>query len=133
MELLDETREFVVNYLRDHGFEVKADGLSEYPNTYLYYLRGELVGWSYDSVIYLQPVLPSLIEMGILAYRGKTEIPFDLPGIEVHDRLRDTVKSLKNSASSYDELVKKSRVQKIRQYFANKRISNEYSQMEMTV
>lgn len=136
MELLDKTRgplpgsatnnrKFVINYMRNHGFEVKADTKSEYTNKYLYYLRGELVGWSYDTVMYLQPVMPSLLQMGILPQRRKTEIPFDLPGIEVHNRLQDTVKELKNCSDSYDELVKKSRVQKIREYFKYRNIAKQ--------
>lgn len=132
MQLLDKTRgplpgsvnnnrKFVIQYMRKHGFEVKEDSQSEYPDKYNYYLRGELVGWSYDNIIYLYPVLPSLVDMGILAQRRKTEIPFDLPGLEVHNRLADAVKELKNSLDSYDELVKRSRVQKVREYFREKR------------
>lgn len=143
-ELLDETRgplpgnlsnnrNFAVKYMRSHGFEVKEDGKSEYPNKYLYYLRGELVGWSYDTVMYLQPDMPSLLQMGILPQRGKTEIPFNRPGIEVHDRLRDAVNELKSSSDSYEDIVKRYRVNEVRKYFKNKRISAEYSQMEMIV
>lgn len=138
MELLDKTREplpgsvnnnrnFAIKYMRSNGFDVVYDDLTEYPQKRNYYLRGELVGWSYDTVIYLQPVLPSLVDMGILAQRRKTEIPFDLPPIEVHNRLQDTVKELKNSYDSYDELVKKSRVQKVREYFKYKNIAKENS------
>lgn len=138
MELLDKSRgplpgsatnnrNFAIKYMRNHGFEVKYDDMSEYPQKRNYYLRGELVGWSYDNVMYLQPVLPSLVEMGILAQRRKTEISFDLPAIEVHNRLEDAVNELKNSYDSYDELVKKSRVQKVREYFKYRRISKENS------
>ena len=131
MAMLDETRgplpgcKFAVEYMRRHGFEVKEDTLSEYPQKRMYYLRGELVGWSYETVMYLQPVMPSLIQMGILAQRRKTEISFDLPAIEVHNRLQDAVKELKNSYDSYDELVKKSRVQKIREYFKYRNIAKQ--------
>ncbi len=132
MELLDETRgplpgsaannrKFAIKYMSNHGFEVMEDPMSEYPQKRNYYLRGELVAWSYDNIMYLHQVLPSLVEMGILAQRRKTEIPFDLPGIEVHNRLQDAVKELKNSLDSYDELVKRSRVQKVREYFKKKR------------
>lgn len=127
MELFDETpgsvannRNFTIKYLCKHGFKVVEDPTSEYPDKNICYLRGELVGWMYENIIYLRPVLPSLVDMGILAQRRKTEIPFDLPGIEVHNRLADAVKELKNSLDSYDELVKKSRVQKIRKYFQEK-------------
>lgn len=134
MELLDKTRgalpgsapnnrKFAIKYMRNHGFEVLEDPTSEYPEKYEYYLRGEIVGWSYDSIMYLYPVLPSLVDLGILSQRRKTEIPFDLPGIEVHNRLRDAVKELKNSLASYDELVKRSRVQKVREYFQEKRLA----------
>ena len=136
MELLDKTRgplpggatnnrKFVINYMSNHGFEVMEDPMYEYPQKRNYYLRGELVGWSYDTVIYLQPVLPSLVDMGILAQRRNTEIPFDLPGIEVHNRLQDAVKELKNCLDSYDELVKKSRVQKVREYFKYRNIAKQ--------
>ena len=136
MELLDKTRgplpgsvnnnrKFAINYMRNHGFEVKADGLSEYPDKYNYYLRGEFVAWSYENIMYLQPVLPSLVDMGILAQRRKTEVSFDLPAIEVHNRLQDAVKELKNSYDSYDELVKKSRVQKVREYFKYRNIAKQ--------
>ena len=136
MKLLDKSRgplpgsvannrKFVIKYMRSHGFEVKEDAQSEYPNKYLYYLRGEFVAWSYENIMYLQPVLPSLVDMGILAQRRKTEIPFDLPGIEVHNRLQAAVMELKNSASSYDELVKKSRVQKVREYFKYRNIAKQ--------
>ena len=132
MELLDErrgplpgsvdnNRKFAIKYMRNHGFEVVEDTISEYPEKYNYYLRGEIVGWSYDSIMYLYPVLPSLVDMGILSQRRKTEIPFDLPAIEVHNRLADAVKELKNSLDSYDELIKRSRVQKVREYFREKR------------
>lgn len=128
MQLLDKSRgplpgsaannhKFVIDYMRNHGFEVKADSLTEYLNMYLYYLRGELVAWSYDTYAIFHPVLPSLVDMGILAQRRTTEIPFDLPSIEVHNRLQEAVKELKNSYDSYDELVKKSRAQKVREYF----------------
>jgi hypothetical protein len=138
MELLDKmrgalpgsvanNRKFVIEYMHRHGFEVREDPMSEYPQKLNYYLRGELVTSSYDDVIYLQQVLPSLIEMGILAQRRKTEISFDLPGIEVHNRLQDAVKELKNSYDSYDELVKKSRVQKVREYFKYRNIAKENS------
>ena len=138
MELLDKSRgplpgnvannrKFVINYMRNHGFEVMEDPMSEYPQKRNYYLRGELVAWSYDNVMYLQQVLPSLVEMGILAQRRKTEVSFDLPAIEVHNRLQDAVKELKNSSDSYDELVKKSRVQKVREYFKYRNIAKENS------
>ena len=128
MELLDKSREplpggvannrkFVVNFLRNRGFEVEDDKTSEYREKRNYYLRGEHVGASYENVIYLQPVLPSLVEMGILAQRRKREIPFDLPSIVVHDRLQDAVKELKNSLETYDELVKQKRVEKVKEYF----------------
>lgn len=138
MELLDKSRgplpgsatnnrNFAIKYMRSHGFEVEYDDLSEYPQKRKYYLRGELVAWSYDNVMYLQPVLPSLVDMGILAQRAKNEISFDLPAIEVHNRLQDAVKELKNSYDSYDELVKKSRVQKVREYFKYRNIAKENS------
>lgn len=138
MELLDKSREplpgsvnnnrnFAIKYMRSHGFDVVYDDLTEYPQKRNYYLRGELVGWSYDTVIYLWPVLPSLVDMGILAQRSKNEIPFDLPSIEIHNRLQDAVKELKNSYDSYNELVKKSRVQKVREYFKYRNIAKENS------
>lgn len=131
MELLDKTRgalpggvannrKFAIQYMSNHGFEVMEDPMSEYPQKRNYYLRGELVAWSYENIIYLNKVLPSLVDMGILAQRRKTEIPFDLPAIEVHNRLADAVKELKNSSASYDELVKRTRVQKVREYFQDK-------------
>ena len=72
MELLDKTkgpllggvvenRIFAVNYMGSHGFEVKEDTLSKLSKC-VYYLRGELVGWSYDNVLYLLPVMPSLVD-----------------------------------------------------------------------
>lgn len=136
MQLLDKTRgplpgsvannrKFVINYMSNHGFEVMEDPMSEYPQKRNYYLRGEHVAWSYENIIYLWPVLPSLVDMGILAQRSKTEISFDLPGIEVHNRLQDAVKELKNSLASYDDLVKKSRVQKVREYFKYRNIANQ--------
>ena len=137
MELLDKmrgplpgkaasNRKFAIEYMRNHGFEVDDNAPTEYPDQkYRYYLRGELVGWSYDNIMYLQPILPSLVNMGILERRNKTEIPFDLPGIEVHNRLQDAVKELKNNMAQYDELVKKSRVQKVREYFKYRNIANQ--------
>ena len=136
MELLDKSRgplpggvannrKFVVNYMRKRGFEIREDIPSEYQEYRAYYLRGELIGWSYENIIYLHKVLPSLVEMGILAERRKTEIPFDLPAIEIHNRLQDAVKELKNSMASYDELVKKQRVQKVREYFKYRNIANQ--------
>lgn len=113
----DNNRNFAIQYMRSHGFEVKEDGKSEYPDKYLYYLRGELVGWSYDTVMYLQPDMPSLLQMGILPQRGKTEIPFNRPGIEVHDRLRDAVNELLSSSDSYEDIVKRHRAKKVRDYF----------------
>lgn len=132
MELLDRTRgpipgsvtnnrKYAIQYMRSHGFEVKEDTKSEYPNKYLYYLRDELVGWSYDTVMYLQPVMPSLLRLGILSQRGKIEIPFNLPGLEVHDRLRETVNELKKSNESYDDLIKRYRAKKVRDYFDRKK------------
>ena len=132
MQLLDKTRgplhgsvannrKFAINYMRNHGFELREDPMSEYPDKYYYYLRGELVAWSYDTYMILQPVLPSLVKIGILAQRMNTEIQFDRPSFEVHNRLQDAVNELKNSFDSYDELVKKSRVQKVREYFREKR------------
>ena len=122
---VNNNRNFAIKYMRSHGFDVVFDDLTEYPQKRNYYLRGELVGWSYDCVIYLWPVLPSLVDMGILAQRAKTEIPFDLSSIEIHNRLQDAVKELKNSSASYDELVKKSRVQKIREYFKYRNIAKQ--------
>lgn len=127
MELLDRTRgplpgsvtnhrKFVIQYMRSHGFEVKEDTRSEYPEKRSYYLRGELVGWSYDNIIYLYPVLPSLVKMGILSKR-MTEIPFDWPGIEMHKRLKELVNELKNSNETYDDLIKGARAKKVRDYF----------------
>ena len=121
MSLLDN-RDFAVKYMRKHGFEVKEDTTTEYADQkYLYYLRGELVGWSYDTVMYLQPVMPSLLQMGILEQRRKTEIPFNLPAIDVHDRLRDAVNELKSSSDSYEDIVKRYRAKKVKQYFKRKR------------
>ena len=135
MELLDKrrgrlpgdvanNRKFAIEYMRKHGFEVMADTTSEYPEKYLYYLRGKLVGWSYDNVMYLHTVLPSLVEMGILPFRAK-EIGFDLPSIDLYKRLRSAEKELKNSLESYDELVKRFRVQKIREYFKYRNIAKQ--------
>lgn len=139
MALLDETRgplpgnavnncKFTVEYMRSHGFEVKEDTLSEYPQKRMYYLRGELVGWSYETVMYLQPVMPSLIQMGILAQRRKTEIGFDLPVIELHKRLKDTVNELLSSSESYDEVVKRARVQKVKRYFKYRAIAKQLAE-----
>ncbi len=139
MALLDETRgpipgnavnncRFAVEYMRRHGFEVKEDTLSEYPQKRMYYLRGELVGWSYETVMYLQPVMPSLIQMGILAERRKTEIGFDLPVIELHKRLKDTVNELKSSSESYDDVVKRARVQKVKRYFKYRIIAKQLAE-----
>jgi hypothetical protein len=136
MALLDETRgplpgnavnncRFAVEYMRRHGFEVKEDTLSEYPQKRMYYLRGELVGWSYETVMYLQPVMPSLIQMGILAHRRKTEIGFDQPAIELHKRLKDTVNELKSSSESYEDLLKSYRVQKVKRYFRYRFIAKQ--------
>lgn len=122
---VNNNRKFVINYMSNHGFEVMEDPMSEYPQKRNYYLRGEHVAWSYENIIYLHRVLPSLVEMGILAQRTKTEIPFDLPSIEIHNRLADAVKELKNSLDSYDELVKKSRVQKVREYFKYRNIAKQ--------
>lgn len=138
MKLLDKTRrllpgsvannrKFVIDYMRKHGFEVKEDPMSEYPQKRNYYLRGELVGWSHDNIMYLHPVMPSLEKQGILAQRRKTEIPFDLQSIDVNNRIQDSVKELKKSSDSYDELVKKSRVQKVREYFKYRNIAKENS------
>ena len=134
MAMLDETRgqlpgcKFTVEYMRRHGFEVKEDTLSEYPQKRMYYLRGELVGWSYENVMYLQPVMPSLIQMGILAERRKTEIGFDLPAIELHKRLKDTVNELKSSSESYDEVVKRARVQNVKRYFKYRIIAKQLAE-----
>ena len=126
IEIVANNRNFAIDYMRNHGFEVMGDPMSEYPHKFNYFLRGELVGWSYDTFMILQPVMPSLVKMGILAQRRNTEIPFDLPGIdEVHDRLQDAVMELKNSLDSYDELVKKSRVQKVREYFKYRNIAKQ--------
>lgn len=118
-------RNFAVKYMRSHGFEVKYDSRSEYPNKYLYYLRDELVGWSYDKVMYLQPVMPSLLQMGILPQRRKIEIPFNLPGIEVHKRLRETVDELKKSNESYEDIIKRYRAKKVRDYFKYRDIAKQ--------
>ena len=136
MQLLDKSRgplpgivannrKFAINYMSNHGFEVREDTMSEYPQKRNYFLRGELVAWSYENIMYIQPVLHSLVEMGILAQRRNTEIPFDLPAIEVHNRLADAVKELKNSSDSYDDLIKKSRVQKVREYFKYRNIAKQ--------
>jgi len=136
MQLLDKTRgplpgnatnnlNFAVEYMRNHGFEVKEDARSEYPEKRTYYLRGELVGWSYDTVMYLQPVMPSLLKMGILEQRRKTEIPFDLPAIEMHKRLTETVDELKKSNESYDDLLKRYRAKKVRDYFKYRNIAKQ--------
>ena len=138
MQLLDKSRgplpgsvtnnrNFAIKYMRSHGFEVEYDDLSEYPQKRKYYLRGELVGWSYDTYMIIHPVLPSLVEMGILSQRANIEISFELPGIEVHNCLQDAVKELKNSYDSYDELIKRSRVQKVREYFKYRNIAKENS------
>ena len=127
MELFDETRgplpgsvtsnrKFAIQYMRSHGFEVKYD-----PNKYKYYLRGELVGWSYDNIMYLHPVMPSLLLMDILPMRRAIEIPFGLPSLEMHKRLRETVNELKNSSESYDDLIKGDRAKKVRDYFNRKK------------
>mgnify|MGYP007038176048 CR=1 FL=1 len=132
MQLIDNTygplpgsvansRKFVVNYMRSRGFEVARDPKTEYLEKHSFYLRGEFVGWSYDAVMYLQPVLPSLVEMGVLSQRSKTRISFDLPSLELYNSLRDAVRELKNSSDHYDELVKKSRVQKVREYFRDRK------------
>jgi hypothetical protein len=136
MQLLDKSRgplpgsvannrKFAIKYMRNHGFEVKADGLSEYPDKYNYYLRGEFVAWSYENIMYLRPVLPSLVEMGILAQRAKTEISFDLPAIELHKQLKDAVNELKSSSESYEDLLKSYRVQKVKRYFRYRFIAKQ--------
>jgi hypothetical protein len=74
--------------------------------------------------MYLQPVMPSLVKMGILSKR-MTEIPFDLPGIEMHKRLKELVNELKNSNETYDDLIKGARVKKVRDYFKYRNIAKQ--------
>lgn len=112
---------WVIKYLQDRGLEVILNFTSDHVKHWVIKWQGELVGWSYDNIMYLYPVMPSLLLMDILPMRRAIEIPFGLPSLEMHKRLRETVNELKNSSESYDELIKRYRAKKVRDYFNRKK------------
>lgn len=147
MQLLDKTRgplpgsvnnnrKFAIQYMRKHGFEVMEDTTSEYPEKYNYYLRGELVGWSYDNIIYLQPVLPSLVDMGILAQNypylnpGTSQAYADTPKTIIMftkpiKLLEDAIGFLLDSPSRIDKEIRDKRIENVRKYFDTRKERQE--------
>lgn len=125
-EEIKENRHYVVSYLHEHGFEV-VDKTGKYPDEqFSFYLRGELVGWSYNTVLYLEKNMPSLSNMKALPVLGKSTVVFDIPFEYMKDRLIHAVDLLKKSADKYEEIVKIYRSEQVKRYFKVKRLRESF-------
>lgn len=124
--LIRANRHHVVERMRSAGFEVvETTGVNiEYPDEqFSYYWRNELVGWSYDKVMYLSRSLPSLVEKEV-GESGRVEIPFDYPISQLDEMLNIALEKIMHSIKNYDKLIREYRVRVCRDYFQrHKRLS----------
>lgn len=123
---IEKNRRYVVQYLREYGFKVidTTGKNTEYPDEkYSYYLGGELVGWSYDNVLYMHKSMPSLVEMGVIGSESKSTVKFDVSLEVLKPRLFNAVDRIKRSYNNYDKIVKEYRAEQVRRYFKKKESS----------
>lgn len=125
-ELLRANRHHVVERMRSAGFEVvETTGVNtEYPDEkFSYYWNNELVGWSYDNILYLSKSPPSLVEKKV-GDSGKMEIPFDYPTSQIDEILNAALDKIMYSIKNYDKLIREYRMSVCREYFQrHKRLS----------
>ena len=124
--LIRANRHHVVERMRSAGFEVvETTGVNtEYPDEkFSYYWNNELVGWSYDNILYLSKSPPSLVDKKV-GEGGMQEVPFDYPISQIDEMLNAALDKIMYSIKNYDKHIREYRVRVCREYFQrHKRLS----------
>ncbi len=115
-------REETLRILKWHGFDV--DGLD-----FIWY-KSDRIGELSGALLMLVDYIPSEIDAD---YRAVDKTIININNHDSIERLEHQVNLIYNTRRRWEEHLRKSRLQRMRKYFKNKRISAEYSQKEMTV
>jgi hypothetical protein len=115
-------REDVKKLLEWHGFDLDDVDL-------IWYKR-DRVGDLYGALLTLADYIPSVIDGD---YRSVDKTIININSYDAIERIEHQVNILYNTRRRWEEHLRESRLQRMRKYFNNKRISAEYSQYEMTV
>lgn len=114
---------------------LESRGLTVYPDRYgvrpILYEGTERVGTLYvDSDVYLAEYIPSLVGMRYPDVKKSSRYLSD-KGLKKW--LDQAIDDLFDTLSRIDREMRDSRIENVKRYFKNKRISAEYSQREMSV
>ena len=115
-------REETLRILKWHGFDVDGHDFIWYKSDRI----GELSG----ALLMLVDYIPSMIDAD---YRAVDKTIININSNHAVERIEDQVNLLYDTQRRWEERLRESRLQRMRKYFENKRISAEYSQREMAV
>lgn len=115
-------REETLRILKRHGFDVdELDCI-----WYNYDRVGDLSG----ALLTLVDYIPSEIDTD---YRAVDKTIININSYDAIERIESQINWICNTRRRWEDRLRELRIQQMRKYFKNKRISAEYSQMEMAV
>ena len=115
-------REETLRILKWHGFDVDGHDFIWYKSDRI----GELSG----ALLTLVDYIPSEIDAD---YRAVDKTIININNHDAIELIEHQVNWIYNTRRRWEEHLRESRLQRMRKYFENKRISAEYSQKEMAV
>lgn len=115
-------REETLRILKWHGFDVDDLDMIWYKSDRI----GELSG----ALLTLADYIPSVIDGD---YRAVDKTIININSYDAIERIEHQVNWMRNTQRRWEDRLRELRIQRMRKYFENKRISAEYSQMEMIV
>jgi hypothetical protein len=115
-------REDVKKLLEWHGFDLDDVDLIWY--------KSDRVGDLSGALLTLADYIPSVIDGD---YRAVDKTIININSHDAVERLEHQFNLLYDTQRRWEERLRESRLQRMRKYFENKRISAEYSQKEMAV
>jgi hypothetical protein len=115
-------REDVKKLLEWHGFDLDDVDIIWY--------KSDRVGDLSGALLTLSDYIPSVIDGD---YRAVDKTIININSHDAVERLEHQVNILYDTQRRWEEHLRELRIQRMRKYFKNKRISAEYSQMEMIV
>lgn len=115
-------REDVKKLLEWHGFDLDDVDLIWY--------KSDRVGDLSGALLTLVDYIPSEIDAD---YRAVDKTIININSYDAIERIESQVNWIYNTRRRWEDRLRELRIQRMRKYFENKRISHEYSQYEMTV
>jgi hypothetical protein len=96
----------------------------------LIWYKSDRVGDLYGALLTLADYIPSVIDGD---YRSVDKTIININNHDAIELIESQINILYNTRRRWEDRLRELRIQRMRKYFENKRISAEYSQYEMTV